>query len=43
LLRDENSEATRHLRWLAESKSIPITVLSELPYQAVALIKELQL
>ena len=43
LLRDSNSEATRHLRWLAESKSIPITVLSELPYQAVALIKELQL
>jgi hypothetical protein len=43
LLRDENSEATRHLRWLAESKSIPITVLSKLPYQAVALIKELQL
>ncbi len=43
LLRDLNSEATRHLRWLAESKSIPITVFSELPYQAVALIKELQL
>jgi hypothetical protein len=43
LLRDLHSEATRHLRWLAESKSIPITVFSELPYQAVALIKELQL
>lgn len=43
LLRDLNSEATRHLRWLAESKSIPIAVFSELPYQAVALIKELQL
>jgi hypothetical protein len=43
LLRDLNSEATRHLRWLAESKSIPVAVFSELPYQAVALIKELQL
>jgi hypothetical protein len=26
---------------LAESKSIPITVYSDLPYQAVALIKEI--
>ena len=43
LLRDLNAEATRHLRWLAESKSIPVAVISELPYQAVALIKELQL
>ncbi len=42
LLRDLNSEATKHLRWLAESKSIPITVFSDLPYQAVALIKEIQ-
>lgn len=43
LLRDLNAEATRHLRWLAESKSIPITVCSDLPYQAVALIKEINL
>jgi len=43
LLRNLNAEATRHLCWLAESKSIPITVFPELPYQAVALIKELQL
>lgn len=41
LLRDLNAESTRHLRWLAESKSIPITVFSDLPYQAVALIKEI--
>jgi hypothetical protein len=41
LLRDLNAEATRHLRWLAESKSIPITVCADLPYQAVALIKEI--
>lgn len=43
LLRDLNAEATRHLRWLAEAKSIPITVCSDLPYQAVALIKEINL
>jgi hypothetical protein len=43
LLRDFDAEATHHLRWLAESKSIPITILPELPYQAVALIKELAL
>jgi hypothetical protein len=41
LLRDLNAQATQHLRWLAESKSIPITVYSDLPYQAVALIKEI--
>lgn len=43
LLRDLTSEATKHLRWLAESKSIPIAVFSNLPYQAVALIKEIQI
>jgi hypothetical protein len=43
LLREANADATRHLCWLAESKAIPITVLPELPYQAVALIKELAL
>ena len=43
LLREANAEATCHLCWLAESKAIPITVLPELPYQAVALIKELAL
>lgn len=41
LLHDLNAEATRHLRWLAESKSIPVTVCADLPYQAVALIKEI--
>ncbi|TAN65495.1 MAG: hypothetical protein EPN17_16585 [Methylobacter sp.] len=43
LLRDLDGEATRHLRWLAESRSIPIDVFTELPYRAVALIKEMQL
>lgn len=43
LLRDSDSEATRHLRWLAESRSIPIDVVTDLPYRAVALIKEISL
>ncbi len=43
LLQNLDSEATRHLRWLAESKSIPIVVFKELPYRAVALIKEIEL
>ncbi len=41
LLQDPNAAATQHLRWLAESKGIPIAVVSESPYQAVALIKEI--
>lgn len=43
LLQDLDSEATRHLRWLAESRLIPIEVFSDLPYRAVALIKEIPL
>lgn len=43
LLQDLDSESTRHLRWLAESKSIPIAVFKDLPYRAVALIKEIEL
>ena len=43
LLQDLDSEATLHLRWLAESKSIPVTVFKDLPYRAVALIKEIEL
>jgi len=43
LLQDLDSEATRHLRWLAESRSIPIAVFKDLPYRAVALIKEIEL
>ena len=43
LLQDLDSEATRHLHWLAESKSIPIAVIKDLPYRAVALIKEIEL
>ncbi|MDD5461018.1 MAG: tellurite-like stress resistance cysteine protease StiP [Methylococcales bacterium] len=43
LLQDLDSDATRHLRWLAESKSIPIAVFTDLPYCAAALIKEIKL
>lgn len=42
LLRDLDSEATRHLRWLAGSKSIPMAVFKDLPYRAAALIKEIE-
>ncbi|MGJ0484618.1 MAG: cysteine protease StiP family protein [Methylomicrobium sp.] len=42
LLRDADSEATRHLLWLAESKSIPIEMRQDLPYRAAALIKEIK-
>jgi hypothetical protein len=43
LLQNPDSDATRHLRWLAESKSIPIAVFTDLPYCAAALIKEIKL
>ena len=43
LLQDLDSETTLHLRWLAESKTIPIAVFKDLPYRAVALIKEIEL
>jgi len=43
LLQQADSQASRHLRWLAESKSIPVVVAGELPYRAAALIKEMQL
>jgi hypothetical protein len=43
LLQDEACEATLHLRWLAQSRAIPITVCPDLPYRAVALIKEMTL
>ena len=43
LLQDLDSEATLHLRWLAESKGIPIAVYNDLPYRAAALIKEIAL
>ena len=43
LLQDLNCEATIHLRWLAQAKATPIIVLKDLPYRAVALIKELNL
>ncbi|MDD5277269.1 MAG: cysteine protease StiP family protein [Methylovulum sp.] len=40
LLQDLAAEATLHLRWLAEAKSVPVVVCDDLPYRAVALIKE---
>ncbi len=43
LLQDLNCEATIHLRWLAQAKATPIIVSKDLPYRAVALIKELNL
>lgn len=43
LLQDLDCEATQHLRWLAESRSIPIDIFADLPYRAVALIKEIPL
>ncbi|MEI6146337.1 MAG: hypothetical protein D0531_03275 [Methylococcales bacterium] len=43
LLQDLNCEASLHLRWLAQAKATPIIVLEDLPYRAVALIKELNL
>jgi hypothetical protein len=42
LLRHADSDATRHLLWLAESKSVPIEVRKDLPYRAAALIKEVK-
>jgi len=42
LLQDGDCEATRHLRWLAESKAVPVTVITDLPYRAAALIKKIQ-
>jgi hypothetical protein len=42
LLKNPDSEATRHLLWLAESKSVPIDVCPDLPYCAAALIKEVK-
>ncbi len=41
ILKDIDSLATQHLRWLAASKTIPIQFKSDMPYQAIALIKEI--
>jgi hypothetical protein len=43
LLKDMDDESTRHLRFLADSRAIPIDVFSDLPYKAVALIKMMPL
>jgi hypothetical protein len=41
LLQDSESEASLHLRWLAESRAVPVELCNDLPYCAVALIKEM--
>lgn len=41
LLQDESAEATLHLCWLAKARNIPIIVHDDLPFRAVALIKEI--
>lgn len=43
LLKDLECESTRHLRYLAEARAIPVDIFPDLPYLAVALIKELHL
>ncbi|MEQ1528644.1 MAG: cysteine protease StiP domain-containing protein [Methylococcales bacterium] len=43
LLQQDDSEQTEHLRWLAHAKSIPLEIIPNLPYRAVALIKEMKL
>ncbi|ASF44859.1 cysteine protease StiP domain-containing protein [Methylovulum psychrotolerans] len=43
LLQDNSAEATLHLRWLAQARAIPVVVCNDLPYRAVALIKEIAL
>ncbi len=43
LLQNLDAEDTQHLCWLANSRSIPIDVVKDLPYRAVALIKEMPL
>ncbi|MFM9962646.1 MAG: cysteine protease StiP family protein [Planctomycetaceae bacterium] len=41
LLRSEEAEDVRHLRELAERRAVPVLVEAELPYHAVALIREM--
>lgn len=42
LLQEMESEATRHLHWLAKSRFIPVEIFADLPYRAAALIKEVK-
>ncbi|HSN23413.1 MAG TPA: RNA-binding protein, partial [Methylomicrobium sp.] len=42
MVKSADSEAVRHLLWLAQSKSIPIEERKDLPYCAAALIKEVK-
>lgn len=42
LIQAPDSDATQHLRWLAEQRAIPVVVFYDLPYQAVAIIKQFQ-
>lgn len=41
LLQSAQAAATEHLRWLAESRAIPVEIIPQSPYQAIALIQEI--
>lgn len=41
IVQDTNAKDIQHLSWLAESRAVPITEQQDLPYRAVALIKEI--
>ncbi|CAA9890666.1 Cysteine protease StiP [Candidatus Methylobacter favarea] len=42
LLKETESEATRHLQWLAKSRHIPVEIFADIPYRAAALIREVK-
>lgn len=41
LLQSAQAAATEHLRWLAASQAIPVEIIPQSPYQAIALIQEI--
>ena len=43
LLQNAHADAVQHLIWLASAKAIPVEVVSDMPYAASVLIKELAL
>ncbi len=43
ILQSAQAAATQHLRWLAVSQGIPVKIMPQSPYQAVALINEVNL
>ncbi len=40
LLKQAHDPATRHLRWLAQARGVPSAVQADLPFHAIALIKD---